>query len=185
MGTSVAMALRQRLSFALNWQRVIVQLGPLIVMSFLSARSPWRPTSEQLRNATGGRDTVMGKTRVSFAPKNQRSIICQVLGDDYLNMALSHFPSFISSRSFSPLLSKRGELRRLSNTMNCSSRLFDQVVWPTARSGRIVNVSMCLLLCVCAVSSEKNKWPRNETGCKMTHPLFQSGNEAYWKGVTG
>lgn len=36
-GTSVAVALRQRLSFSLAWQRVIVQLGPLIVMSFFSA----------------------------------------------------------------------------------------------------------------------------------------------------
>ncbi len=35
-----------------------------------------------------------------------------------------------------------------------------------------------------ARSSEKNKWPYNETRRKMTHPLFQSENEAYWKRVT-
>lgn len=43
MGTSVAVAQRQRLSFARAWQRVIVHLGPLMVMSFLSARNPERP----------------------------------------------------------------------------------------------------------------------------------------------
>lgn len=39
-------------------------------------------------------------------------------------------------------------------------------------SRRIVNVSMCLLLCIVSASPEKNKWPCNEARCEMTHPLF-------------
>lgn len=61
---------------------------------------------------------------------------------------LSYVPSSVSSRASPPCLCESRVFWRLSSYMNSSSKPFDQVVWPTTRSRPIVNVSMCLLLCV-------------------------------------
>lgn len=166
MGTSVAVAQRQILSFALAWQRVIVQLGPLMVMSFLGALESEHPLESWLlssyalpqvvetqRSGRLGEGTISG----SFGPENQRSIICQELGNDYTMAAPSHFSFFLSSRSF-PFVFVM--LWCLSYYMNSSSKLFDQVVWPTTRSRRVVNVSMCLLLCTLRTLLKRINGPR-------------------------
>lgn len=96
-------------------------------------------TSEQLRNATGGRDTEEwevggggGTIRGSFGPENQRSIICQGLENDYtmaaLSPAVSHslfsllplfFHAFVKAGCYMPVS---------LHYLNSPSKVFDQVV---------------------------------------------------------
>lgn len=104
MGTSVAVAQRQRLSFAPAWQRVIVQLGPLMVMSLLGAWNQERPLESwllsryampQVSETQGSRRLGEGMIRGSFGRENQRSIICQGLGNDSTMAAHSLLPLFL------------------------------------------------------------------------------------------
>lgn len=84
----------------------------------------------------------------SFGWENQRSIICQVLGNDY-PMASLLCSFFCVLPCFPPFASvKAGCSDGCPPIWIVPAKPFDQVVWPTTRSRPIVNVSMCLLLCV-------------------------------------
>lgn len=63
---------------------------------------------------------------------------------------LSYVPSSVSSRASPPPLAsvKAGCSDGCPPIWIVPAEPFDQVVWPTKRSRPIVNVSMCLLLCV-------------------------------------
>lgn len=171
------MALRQRLSFAVAWQRLIVQLGALssddVIFLCLKSQRPlekrtfWAVMQRhrwQTCREAGSWGEGMRKG-VNFGPENQSSIRCQVLGNDYTIASLPLSFSFLCT-------SGKSQCHDSCPTAwivpaNSLIRWHDR----PHTLGLIVNVSMCMLL-RCVQSSEKNKWPCNETRCNMTHPLF-------------
>lgn len=103
----------------------------------------WLLSSYAMPQVAERREAEAGESVWWERAENQRSIICQGLGNDYTMAALSHF---LLLQFFSPLFCQSWVLCCLSYYMSSSSKLFDQVVWPTTHSRHIVNVSMCLLL---------------------------------------
>lgn len=106
MGTSVPTALRQRLSFALDWQRAIVQLEalnsdvtfPVLGISvmhwklaFWAVTQPHRWDKRSKRGRQGG--ALLQKIK---------SIICWVLGNDYPVGLPPSYSSFYVLQLFSP-----------------------------------------------------------------------------------
>lgn len=155
-------------------------------MSFLGARDHsallkadfWAVTQWHRWRRHRGAGTIRG----SFGLENQRTIICQGLGNDYTVAALSSTFLSFSLPALSLAFVKAGCPDACPTTWIVPA---DSLIrWygrPLQADCKCFHVPAALH---CAPSSEKNKWPCNETWCKMTHPLFQSGSEADWKRVT-
>lgn len=142
------------------WQRVIVLLGPFLVMSFLSAWNQslllktdfwavmqchrWHREKAQ----SGAR---LGEgTRGSFGPAESRKSkeyhMSGIRKWLHNGSSLFSFPSPSLPLSF--CFCSIWVPWCLSYYMSSSSKLFDQVAWRTTHSRRIINVSMCLPLCI-------------------------------------
>lgn len=174
-GTSVAVAQRHRLSFAAAaWQRAIVQLGPcdgdVISLCPESRVSSWKLTSEQVtqfhRWQRRGEEGWMEDWRefwCSSTKKNERSIICQGLGNDCTIAALSRSHFCPSS-----------ELWCLSYNLNSSRRVFDQVgMTDHTHQPAVVNVSMCPLRRIVLALLRRLNGPIMKLAVKWVIPVFQ------------
>lgn len=83
--------------------------------------------------------------------------------------SLSLTLSFFLLPLFSPLFCQSWVLWCLSYYMSSSSKLFDQVVWPTTTLQAYCKCFHVLSALYCAHSSKKNKWLCNETVRWLIH----------------
>lgn len=125
--------------------------GPRVVMSLLCARNQERPLESRLLSSYAMpqvAETQWGDDKKEFWSRKSKEYHMSGIkkwlhNGSSLSLSLLYPPALSA-----PCFCQSAVLWCLSYHLNSSSKLFDQVVWPTTHSRRIVNVSMCLLLCI-------------------------------------